>query len=339
MSDLTDKSHHDFRETEPILSDLIDSHILTVLLIINHLKSEHMSDLVSVIAKYGSALNTLRDDHTRLGNLIKGDSLTTVMGPAATAGVKDASLIVTTLSANKVLQAMTKDSANQEQLFAWLGEAFQGAMRDTGKAVVEKAIAEVNDKYIEQLKTLNDRTETTLIALEAASKLLLAGAEAKANIITRKREEAETRFVASSELVKIKIALITNLDKRQEAMSADLDEVSGDPTADSEDMYRRVTQISNGQKAMANQKDIAVQCMVNHFGDQTNIAKSAKTDLVTLKIPENIEQGKGKELMTNFEMFIIGRAEQFYALMPYLQRMLEDYDYTTGACFKPPCMK
>jgi hypothetical protein len=297
------------------------------------------ANLVSVIAKHNSLLITLRDDHTRLGNLLKGDSLATVMGPAVDAGVKESTAIADILRASAVLQSMTKDIGNQEQLFVWLAEAIQVTMRDTGKATIEKAIAEVKSKYIEPLKTLNERTEATMTELEAASKMMLAGAEAKANIITRKREEAETRFVTSIELVKTKIALITTLDTRQAKMSADLDNVSGDPTVESEDMYKRVAQISNGQKAMANQKDIAIQSMVTHFGDQTSIAKSAKTDLVSLKIPENIEQGKGKELMNNFEMYILGRSEQFYALMPYLQRVLEDYDHTTGACYKPPCLK
>jgi hypothetical protein len=40
---------------------------------------------------------------------------------------------------------------------------------------------------------------------------------------------------------------------------------------------------------MTNQKEIAVQSMVNHFGDQTALSKSAKTDLVSLKIPEDME--------------------------------------------------
>jgi hypothetical protein len=297
------------------------------------------ANLVSIIDKFSSHLITLRDDHTRLGNLIMGDSLTTVMGPAANAGVKDVNLIVATIRANTVLQAMTAHSGNQEQLFAWIADSIKVNALDAGRAAVERATTEAKDKYVEQLKTLNARNETTLVALEAAAKMLLSGAEAKANIITRKREEAEARFVTSIELVKLKIALITSLDKRQETMSTDLDKVTGDPNVESEDMYRRVSQISSGQKAMANQKEIAVQCMVNHFGDQTSITKSAKTDLVSLKIPDDIEQGKGKELMTNFEMYIIGRSEQFYALMPYLQRVLGDYDHTTGACFKPPCMK
>jgi hypothetical protein len=145
------------------------------------------ANLDSIIAKYSSALITLRDDHTRLGNIIKGDSLTTVMGPAVNAGVKDATLIVATLRANAVLQAMTKDSGNQEQLFAWLADAIRGTMLDAGRAAIKQATDDAKVKYIAQLATLNTRTENTLTELEAASKLLLAGAEAKANIITRKR--------------------------------------------------------------------------------------------------------------------------------------------------------
>jgi hypothetical protein len=52
---------------------------------------------------------------------------------------------------------------------------------------VERATAEAKDKYDEQLKTLNARNEMTLVALEAAAKMLLSGAKAKANIITRKQ--------------------------------------------------------------------------------------------------------------------------------------------------------
>jgi hypothetical protein len=167
------------------------------------------ANLVSIIAKFSSHLITLRDDHTRLGNLIMGDSLTTVMGPAANAGVKDVTLIVATLRANTVLQAMTAHSGNQEQLFAWTADSIKINTMDAGRAAVERATAEAKDKCVEQLKTLNARNETTLVALEAAVKMLLSGAEAKANIITRKREEAEARFVTSIELVKHKIALIT----------------------------------------------------------------------------------------------------------------------------------
>jgi hypothetical protein len=299
----------------------------------------NINNLDQTIAVYRASLITLRDDHTRLGQLICGDSLTTVMGPAANAGVKENSQIVATLRANAVLQAMTQNTGNQDPLFEWLADAFIATQKAAGKSAVQQAIKEAKTQFVAQLNTLNGRCETTLIELENASKLLLNGAEAKANIITRKREEAAARFMASINLVENKITLITNLDNRKDKMSTDLDAVTRDPSVETEEMYRRIGQISTGQKAMDNQKEIAVQSMVNHFGDQTTLNKNAKTDLVSLKIPEDIEQGKGKELMTNFEMYTSGRAEQFYALMPYLQRVTEDYDHTTGACYKPPCLK
>jgi hypothetical protein len=297
------------------------------------------ANLTNVIAEYSSLMITLRDDISRLSNHLLGDSLTTVMGPAATAGVKGVPEILAALRGNSVLNAMTKDSANQEQILAWIVQEIQATARSAGHDAVTKAATDLKATYVESIKTLNERTKNTVVRIEAAAKLLLSGAEAKANIITRKRQEVETRFVKSLELVKGKIALINNLDRRQDQMSADLNAVSADPDVESEEMYKRITQISNGQKALANQKEIAVQCLVTHFGDQTSFGKGAKADLVNLKIPDNIEQGKGKELMANFEMYIIGRSEQYYAVMPYLQRVLEDYDHTTGACFKPPCTK
>ena len=82
----------------------------------------NVNNLDQTIAVYRASLITLRDDHTRLGQLICGNSLTTVMGPAANAGVKEATVIVAGLRSNAVFHAMTKDSPNQEQLFAWLAK-------------------------------------------------------------------------------------------------------------------------------------------------------------------------------------------------------------------------
>ena len=296
------------------------------------------SNLNTVIVEYRTLMITLRDDLSRVGNHLNGDSLTTVMGPAENAGVKEIPEILAILNADSVLNAMTQGSNNRDQILAWIAEAIKTTSHSAGREAVTQAATDIQASYVAPLLTLTERAGNTVTQLEAASKLLLSGAEAKANIITKKRQVAEVRFVKSVALVTEKIKLITNLDKRQETMSADLNTVSSDLSVDSEEMYKRISQISNGQKAMANQKEIAVQSMITHFGDQTSMSKSSKSDLINLKIPEDIEQGKGKELMANFEIYIIGRSEQLYAMMPYLQRVLEDYDHSTGACFKPPCI-
>jgi hypothetical protein len=63
--------------------------------------------LGDTIAIFNSHLITLRDDQERVSNLLKGDSLTTVMGPAVQAGVRGKSLIFRSLQANTPLRALT----------------------------------------------------------------------------------------------------------------------------------------------------------------------------------------------------------------------------------------
>jgi hypothetical protein len=93
----------------------------------------NVNNLDQTIAVYRASLITLRDDHTRLGQLICGDSLTTVMGPATIAGVKEITLIVAKPRANAVLQAMTQDSNAVLQARAALRVARQGDPRNLAR--------------------------------------------------------------------------------------------------------------------------------------------------------------------------------------------------------------
>jgi hypothetical protein len=297
-----------------------------------------MSDaaLNQTIAEHQALQITLRDDLNRIGSVLSGDSLTTVMGPAFQAGVMDPAVTLASLGANNVLLATIDTLANKGALLALIAQMVQRVTTAAGKAAVEEAKNQVITQILGPMKAFAQQAATTVTRLEAASKKLLAGAEAKANVITRKRQQAQNNFLNSLELIKEKHTLICNLEVRLDQMSNDLNQASTDANTDQEEMYKRIAHISNAQKALANQKEIAKQQMIAHFGDQTGTGKSTK-ELITLTIPENIEEGKGKELMANFENYINGRAEQFYALMPYLMRVLEDYDHATGACFKPPC--
>jgi hypothetical protein len=233
---------------------------------------------------------------------------------------------------------MLHNVSNKGAAMSLIAKMICDATDVAAKSVVTAAQAQVDKNVLATMKSLTDKAQATVTQIEAASKKLLAGAEAKANIITRKRQEAQDNFTSNVEMIKEKTGLITKLDKRLEQMTADLNRVSTDPDIETEDMYKRITQISNGQRALTNQKEIAKQqnLMVSHFGDQGLAGKTK--ELISLVIPEDMEDGKGKEMMANFESYINGRAEHYFALMPYLLRVLEDYDHATGACFKPPCI-
>ena len=294
--------------------------------------------LNSIIIEHQALQFTLRDDLARYGAFLSGDHLTTVMGPAYKAGVKEPAETVAQLNEDSVLNAMLQNVSDKAAAMSMIAKLIGEVSERAAKAAVAEAIIQVDKQVVTTVLNLTQKAQTTVTQIEAVAKKLLAGAEAKANVLTRKREEAQVNFHDNLEFVRMKTGLISKLDKRLEQMTADLNAVSTDMDAETEEMYKRISQISNGQKALANQKDIAKQQMVTHFGDQVCAGKSTK-ELITLTIPENMEDGKGKELMNNLEGYINGRAEQFYALMPYLLRMLEDYDHTTGACFKPPCIQ
>jgi hypothetical protein len=297
-----------------------------------------MSDaaLNSSIAEYRELHITMRDDINRFGTVLSGDTLTTVMGTAFRAGVMGSAETLASLTENNVLQAMLSTLENKDGVLALIADLIEGTTTAAGKAAVMEAKNQIDMQVIAPMNELMRQAASTMTRIEASSKLLLAGAEAKANLITRKRQEAQSTFTTSLELVKDKSKIINILDVKLDQMSKDLNDASTDGSTDQEAMYKRIAFIANAQRALGNQKDLAKQQMINHFGDQTGVGKSNK-ELINLTIPENIEQGKGKELMANFENYINGRADQYYALMPYLMRELEDYDHSTGACFKPPC--
>jgi hypothetical protein len=296
-------------------------------------------DLTTTIAEYKALMITLRDDLSRFGNLLDGDHLTTVMGPAVKAGVKESAEYLAEVKDNALLGTMTQAHGNQEAILFLVSELMRSSAGRAAKRAVATAKIAVSQGVLATMDNIVVQAGATVTKIEATAKLLLAGAEAKANVITRKRQQAEERFVKSITLVSDKVKLVNNLGKRLEEMSKELNATSSNATIPTEEMYKRIGQISQAQKALSNQKDIAIQAIIQHFGDQTSTGSNSKPELVTLKIPEDMEDGKGKELMANFEIYLNGRVDKFYALMPFLSRVLEDYDHASGACFKPPCIQ
>jgi len=292
----------------------------------------------STIAEHQALQITLRDDLARFGTVLCGESLTTVMGPAYHAGVMEPAETVVRLMENNVLEAMLGNVSDKVAARSMIAKLICEATETAARKAVADAQTRVETQIMATMGNLINKTGSTVTAIEAAAKKLLAGAEAKANVITRKRQEAQVNFQTNLELVRTRIELIGKLEKRAEQMTADLNDVSTDVNMSTEEMYKRIAQISVAQKAIHNQMDIAKSQIIIHFGDQAGAGKHSK-ELISLTIPENIEEGKGKEFMENFLSFINGRAEQFYATLPYLLLVLEDYDHATGACFKPPCIE
>jgi phosphopantothenate synthetase len=201
-------------------------------------------DLTATINEYKSLLITLRDDLSRFGNLLDGDHLTTVMGPAAKAGVKESTEYLAEVKDNALLGTMTQAHGNQEAIQHLVAELMRGSAGKAAKRAVATAKIAVSQGVIATMDNIAAQAGATVTKIEATAKLLLAGAEAKANVITRKRQQAEDRFVKSVALVSEKVKLVNNLDKRLEEMSNDLNKTSADATIPTGEMYKQIGQIS-----------------------------------------------------------------------------------------------
>jgi hypothetical protein len=181
-----------------------------------------------------------------------------------------------------------------------------------------------------------DKTDCTIVKMEAKAKELLNEAEAKANIISRKRADIVSVFEASMAVVTDHSRRIQTFDGRLDGLAAELTLKMNDPALSNEEMCVQITKINTAQKAFQSQKELTLKAIMEHFGEAMTLGRSKATDLVALTIPENIEAGKGTALMENLTLYLAGRSDHYYALMPYVQRIISDYDPVTGMCYKPP---
>ena len=74
--------------------------------------------------------------------------------------------------------------------------------------------------------------------------------------------------------------------------------------------------------------------ILSHFNESIN-STTEITDK-ELKIPTQLEKGKGQELIDNMYAYLKNRASEYYVILPYLTRISEDYDPATGSYYKPP---
>ena len=61
--------------------------------------------------------------------------------------------------------------------------------------------------------------------------------------------------------------------------------------------------------------------------------------LTELKIPKNLKQGKGQELIAIMEAYLRGRAKQYGYIIPELLRIGRDLDAQAGTYYKPPTIQ
>jgi hypothetical protein len=292
------------------------------------------ADLTAATASYRSLLIELRDDISRARQHTDIVSLATVMGPAVTAGMLEPVSFEAGLQGDSVLTKLIEEQS--AAVYSRLTELFQAhekAVRISTLADVTKLL---DDDFIQLQISLGNKVDITLNKLEAKSRELLNEAEAKANIISRKRADILSVFEAQIVFVTDQSRRILGFNQRLEGLTLELQAHCENIMLSSDEVCSKISKISAAQKAFESQKEMSLKTIMAHFGEAMTLGRSKNSELVALTIPENIEAGKGAALMENLTMYLAGRADTYYALMPYIQRVISDYDPITGRCYKPP---
>jgi hypothetical protein len=291
-------------------------------------------DFAASAADYKSILIELRDDVQRLKGSSTIASLATVMGPAVQAGMQETSALEAKLQGDTMLTQLLADQS--PLLYNRVIELTQEHCETDRIRVLANATALADEGFVQPQSSMVAKTELTVNKLEAKSKELLNEAEAKANIISRKRADILSVFDSSMLVVTEQSKRIQAFDNKMAELATELAANMSSEHLSTDEMCTQILKISTAQKAFGSQKEIALKAIMEHFGEAMTLGRSKSTDLVALTIPENIEAGKGTALMENLTLYLAGRSDHYYALMPYVQRILSDYDPISGMCYKPP---
>jgi hypothetical protein len=292
------------------------------------------ADLATAVAQYQQLLIQLRDDLQRTKANCDVASLATVMGPAVNAGAEEAAAIENYLKADTVLAQLIAEQS--PAVYTKLAEMLALKTTQSSTATLASATTLLDQGFVQVQISLGNKSEQTLTKLENKSRELLNEAEAKANVISRKRADILAVFEQSIALVTDQSRRIHGFDERLKGLAEELTGHCNNDALDTDDMCNKISKINIAQKALGSQKEMALNTITGHFGEAMNQGRGKNTDLVALTIPDNIEAGKGAALMDNLTLYLSGRADKYYALMPYVQRIISDYDPVTGMCYKPP---
>ena len=229
--------------------------------------------------------------------------------------------------------------ASREEYVSNLATAIQNQMKD--KAVLDNQAT--HDKFSTAFNTNATKVRESI---QATVKQCEQFCKESANSMQDNRNNtnmmAEQVFTESIQAVTEMMDLITKHETTLKGLNTRLNKayatLSGDEHSDpsataivSDDINR----VTGMRKYALEQIKMLQQDIVNHYDSAFRQTKS-KTNLIDLSIPKDIHTGKGQLLIDNMKAYLRGRAGDYYAIIPYLTRISDDFNTTEGTFWEPP---
>ena len=270
--------------------------------------------------------------------------LSTVMGPAE-AGTIDQQLLQDKLRELGSPPARAATTETKQAYLDKLTALMQEAVREQAEQLASTAI----DKTAETVAKSVEKSVQKVKEAVQASRKQCEETLAQANNSTaggvniqqqsaqhEKRRIAVDHFVEQTNQVETLLRQAQQQDVRIKALDVCIKTIYETDTL-TDEQQDEITQSTRRRRDCIEQKKYLQEQIIELH--ENSLRHKKKGDLVALDIPKDLQSGKGQILIENMKAYLRGRADEYYAILPYLHRIMDDFDPDTGTFWEPPARR
>ena len=277
-------------------------------------------------------LQELNELAANLQAALSATDFTTVMGHRIS-DPQTAAELATELASVDPLSGMRDKQATYDTIANYIRSKLLAA-RD---AAILTGSTAANDR----LKTDTDdklaQITNNIRACQAMAKESLRLMKANLPDVSKTKQQAIDRFNQS---IKVITAIAKQLQTHEQTinkLSEKLTTIYNTSDVSTEEVGNEITRLQSIRKSVEQERSHLERAILEHFDESIRgRTADAKKTTIELKVPKQLEKGHGVELIDNLQAFLLNRASEFYAIMPYLYRISGDFDSNTGTFYKPP---
>ena len=259
--------------------------------------------------------------------------IATVMGPAE-AGSLDQQQLADQLQALGPPPKATASSAHKRRYM----DKLTAVMQQTVQAQADQAYTTAKEK-VTQAVTLNvqkvkEAVQSTVHQCEQALSQQPVNNTAARRSDTQSYKAAQA-FMDTIGTVTTLMAQIDVQDTRLKGINARLNAAYAELNTDDAEDTDTIDKLHALRKNIQEQMKTLQGDIIDHYDSAFRQTKS-KTHLLDLTIPKDVHTGKGQQVIDNMKAYLRGRAAEYYAIIPYLLRISDEFNAAQGTYWEPP---
>jgi len=301
-----------------------------------------MSDINACTDDLRVKLNALRDNAAAKGS-VDDATIATVMGNATSAAMSEADIKqhmqLDPLLASLMLQM---DVPLRESLAQRFLEIATVTSEQSSDAAVKAAMNEVKVQITDPLIDTMTKSVEQANDCQASAKALATMAINASKCTSAERAKAIKDFEDDIHFITLGLEQLKeydiSIDETNDELKKCFDKNSENYTADTNLKAEKVGKLRTLRVELENMKKSEQLSIIAHFDDSTlrNKDMDVSRHLVPLDVPSDLADGKGQTLIDSLLNYLVGRAADYFVTIPYIKRMINDYDSKEGTYWRPP---